>query len=78
MHWVHALVHARVCRKHVNDQSLGKISYSIAAWPIEGGSATSMKIGYRFVRILMTGKNADGDDELHCAGIELYGELGES
>ncbi len=33
---------------------------------------------FRHFRVRQTGKNAGGDDELCCAGIELYGLLATS
>jgi hypothetical protein len=46
----------------------------VAAWEVEGANQA-----YRYFRIRQTGKNSNGfiggDNELCCAGIELYGML---
>ena len=64
-------------RKHSNDTGLehGCI-YAVGGWPVEPPNGAE-KGPWRFIRLLQTGVNADGEHSLHCAGIELYGELGE-
>ena len=58
---------------HVGDESLAKTPYFVAAWPLSGAACQTKS--YRTFRLLQIGPNAYGGDELHCAGIELYGSL---
>lgn len=61
---------------HTNDTSListDESAFSVADWSIEEGSFTNQS--YRYFRILQTGNNSDGYDDLVCSGIELYGVL---
>jgi hypothetical protein len=55
-------------RTHANDASIAAASMATAAWPVEGATEA-----FRHFRILQTGENSDDDNELTCAGIELYG-----
>ena len=65
-----------ILKTHANDAALAAQAHSTASWPIQApGAATGTP--YRYFRILQTGKNADGYDNLWCAGIELYGLLTE-
>ena len=57
-------------RLHENDQSLAAEASSVAGWAVEAGGRR-----YRHFRVLQTGKNSSGFDDLACCGIELYGEL---
>ena len=59
-------------RDHNNDTSLPHRSYMSAAnWSIDECAES-----YRWFRVQMRGKNADGNHYcLMCAGIELYGDL---
>lgn len=60
-------------KDHSNDNKLNlTIAYSTAHWPVDD---SELNVGYRYFRILQTGKNWDFDDELVCSGIELYGQL---
>ena len=59
-------------RNHTNDTTLAAQSMSEANWPVE-----NCGVCYRFFRILQYGKNAQNNDCLCCAGIELYGDLEE-
>ena len=63
-------------REHANDESLARRSMAVAAWALDG--ATVEGRSFRHFRVRQTGKNAWGDDNLHCAGIELYGRLATS
>jgi hypothetical protein len=58
-------------KAHINDQALAAAAYSTAAWPVTPPTAE----GFRHFRIFQFGKNANGNDHLICAGIELYGTL---
>jgi hypothetical protein len=59
-----------VLTAHKNDNSLPDQGFSEAAWEVEG-----VKQAYRYFRIRMTGKTSNGNYNLCCAGIELYGIL---
>ena len=58
--------------------------FSVAAFPVgppaaaAGGGGGGAAGGFRHFRIIQTGKNSNGYDHLHCAGIELYGVLAAS
>jgi len=59
--------------RHDDDRALAKLPYYTAGWPlakIEAGP-------FRTFRLLQTGPNAYGGDELHCGGFEIYGALSE-
>jgi hypothetical protein len=60
-----------VLKTHTDDQTLAAARLSTAAWPVTPPTAE----GFRHFRILQFGKNANGSDQLVCAGIELYGAL---
>jgi hypothetical protein len=60
-----------VLKTHTDDQALAADGFSTAAWPVTPPTAE----GFRHFRIVQFGKNADDDDSLFCAGIELYGVL---
>jgi hypothetical protein len=62
-------------REHKNDASLVG-SMAVAAWALDGAAVGGRS--FRHFRVRQTGKNAAGDDALHCAGIELYGRLATS
>ena len=62
-------------REHKNDASLAA-SMAVAAWALDGAAVGGRS--FRHFRVRQTGKNAGGDDALHCAGIELYGRLATS
>ena len=55
-------------RAHANDAALAATAFSTASWAVEGG-----KGAFAQFRVLQTGKNSGGWDNLFCAGIELYG-----
>jgi hypothetical protein len=64
-------------REHRNDKSLPKSGYGVAHWYVTGVTTF-----YNQFRIRNTGKkvsNSKGvwsaNNQLYCAGIELYGEL---
>jgi hypothetical protein len=64
-------------REHRNDKSLPKSGYGVAHWDVTG-----VKMFYNQFRIRNTGKKASNskgvwsaNNQLYCAGIELYGEL---
>lgn len=63
--------HWDTLRSHTNDTSLKDQSFSVAAWPVLQDTSAA----YRHFRILQTGKNASGQNDLTCSGIELYGAL---
>jgi hypothetical protein len=58
-------------RRHVDDRSLQKGAWSVAAWSIDEQAGG----WYRLFRIKSCGVNASGEPRLDCAGIELYGQL---
>jgi hypothetical protein len=62
-------------REHKNDASLAG-SMAVAAWALDGAAVGGRS--FRHFRVRQTGKNANGDDYLDCAGIELYGRLATS
>jgi len=62
-------------REHKNDASLAG-SMAVAAWALDGAAVGGRS--FRHFRVRQTGKNAFGKDDLHCAGIELYGRLATS
>ena len=64
------------------DQSLPECGYGVADFEVDHSEKTPDENGqiegsdvYRFFRILLTGPNSNGGLDVHCAGIELYGEL---
>ena len=57
-------------RRHENDESIELRKGFVAAWPVEDVVAP-----FRFFRLHMHGKNSSDNDDLSCAGIELYGLL---
>ena len=57
-------------REHTNDFTLSEVPMSTAAWEVEAGGRA-----FRHFRILQTGPNSAGTQQLRCAGIELYGTL---
>ena len=62
-------------REHKNDASLAD-EMAVAAWALDGAAVGGRS--FRHFRVRQTGKNANGYDELMCAGIELYGRLATS
>ena len=52
-------------------------AFSVAAWPVQLPVEQPVEHGGFFskFRIYQTGKNSNNDNYLHCAGIELYGQL---
>eukprot|EP01043_Picozoa_sp_COSAG02_P009259 COSAG02_NODE_312_length_24941_cov_60.672611_7_plen_527_part_00 len=59
-------------RRHDNDASIDPNEGGfVAAWPVEGAAP------FRFFRIRQHGPNANNQNYLVCAGIELYGMLTE-
>ena len=57
-------------KTHADDAGLtNTASMSTATWMVEAAGA------FRHFRILQTGPNAGGNQQLFCAGIELYGTL---
>jgi hypothetical protein len=67
-----------VLKDHTNDNLLPNHGFGVAGWSVpqhrEGTSAVG-SLGFRSFRIISSGKNTNGDDEIWCAGIELYGVL---
>ena len=61
----------KVLKEHTNDQSLNS-GYRVASWEVD---RKEQGAGFRFFRIIQTGKNSNGRHVLCCAGIELYGTL---
>ena len=59
-----------VLREHNDDTSLAQEAYSESHWDVNSAASNSP---YRFFRILQTGPNSSGDNNLMCCGIELYG-----
>ena len=57
-------------RTHTDDGALAAKGYATAGWAVEGG-----KGAFSQFRVLMTGENSDGNNDLACAGLELYGAL---
>ena len=51
------------------EAALQKEPFSSAAWAVEGAAPC------RFLRVRMTGANAQGSWSLCCAGIEFWGRL---
>ena len=49
---------------------------AVAAWALDGAAVGGRS--FRHFRVRQTGKNAGGNDQLLCAGIELYGRLATS
>jgi hypothetical protein len=58
-------------KTHTDDRALATTAHSTAAWPVTPPTAEK----FRHFRVLQFGKNAFGDNRMHCAGIELYGTL---
>ena len=57
---------------HIRDTSLEPDKpFATALWGIDGA------IPFRFFRLLMTGKNVEGTQELNLGAVEFYGELQE-
>ena len=56
-------------KTHSNDSSINK-ALGTHSWEING--ITSF---YTQFRVRQTGRNSNGDDNLRCAGFEIYGEL---
>jgi len=61
-----------VLREHSNDTSMGTSAYCEGHWEVNSPASNT---SYRHFRILQTGKNINGDDNLMCCGMELYGKL---
>ena len=57
-------------RNHTNDTTFAGQAMSEANFSVE-----NCGVCYRFFRIFQYGKNSNSDDQLKCAGIELYGDL---
>ena len=57
-------------RKHTNDEALADKGFATAGWAVEGGKGSFSQF-----RVLQTGPNSSGDNDLFCAGLELYGTL---
>ena len=55
-------------RTHNNDTSIAARNMATAAWPVEGATEA-----FRHFRVLQTGNNSSGSQNLMCACIELYG-----
>jgi hypothetical protein len=68
-----------VLKDHTDDtSSFPDHGYSVAEWPVDPREALHAEShGFRRFRIIQTRKNSGSSDSLHCAGIELYGELTE-
>ena len=60
-------------RSHSGDESLSAQPMSVAHWPLDAAVVAGR--AFRHFRIVQTGKNSGGTDQLMCAGIELYGLL---
>ena len=60
-------------RSHRGDEGLSDRPMSVAHWPLD--AAVGAGRAFRHFRIVQTGKNSSGYDNLNCAGIELYGLL---
>ena len=60
-------------RSHSGDEGLSDQPMSVAHWPLD--AAVVARRAFRHFRIVQTGKDSSGDDNLSCAGIELYGLL---
>ena len=61
-----------VLREHSNDTSMGTSAYCEGHWEVNSPASNT---SYRHFRILQTGKNSSGNDNLNCCGMELYGKL---
>ena len=61
-----------ILRQHNNDTSMAETAYSEGHWDVNSAASNSP---YRFFRIVQTGKDARGYDNLMCSGMELYGKL---
>jgi hypothetical protein len=58
-------------RRHDNDEALDRQTQPVASWAVEGAAA------WRYLRVLQTGFNAHGNNELSCSGVEFWGKLNE-
>ena len=56
--------------KHANDRALACNGFATAGWVVEGGKGSFSQF-----RVLMTGPDSSGHNQLFCAGLELYGTL---
>jgi hypothetical protein len=61
-------------KSHSNDESLTD-KYATHTWQLEIPSKQPQPHGYRFFRILQTGKNSSKHNFLVINGIEFYGSL---
>jgi hypothetical protein len=57
-------------KRHDNDETLAKQSYSVGAWPVDAGGRA-----FRHLRVRQHGRNAGNHDHLVCCGFEVYGRL---
>ena len=64
-----------IISEHCNDTSLAATCGSEAYFPLSDVNALLDNKGYRYFRILQTGKNSSGKNRLSCSGFELYGIL---
>ena len=59
-------------RRHENDTGLEHgCVYAVGGWKVQPATDGP----FRFIRLFQHGVNADANRSLHCAGLELYGDL---
>eukprot|EP00667_Euglena_gracilis_P004979 EG_transcript_5012 len=64
-------------KRHVNDTTLNKF-HSVGYWLLEGPKGAEKEADrtcYRFLRVLQTGPNSFGTNELQLSSFEVYGQL---
>jgi hypothetical protein len=59
----------KVLREHKDDGSLAAHGFATCTWEIEATDS------YSFFRIITTGPNANGSNQLMMGGLEFYGQL---
>ncbi len=58
-----------ILRRHIADESMSEPGRHYA-WPVYGAYGG---VGFRYLRVVMTGQSSKQDQKFSLAGIELYG-----